>query len=136
MLTESNVFILFSYSQQYFHRYSVSVLTTLVRRYATPVRSVYVQKPILAVLSSFILFVDLLLFPRTYTYVVYSFFSEKLVIMSESLPTQFYERRKKSRRDVDVSEGGSSNPPPQRQSKRIVHRDYPRDHMHIEIEIE
>jgi hypothetical protein len=56
--------------------------------------------------------------------------------MSESLPTQFYERRKKSRRDVDVSEGGSSNPPPQRRSKRIVHCDYPRDHMHIEIEIE
>jgi hypothetical protein len=39
-------------------------------------------------------------------------------------------------RDVDIGKGGSSNPPPQRWSKRIVHRDYPRGRMHIETEIE
>jgi hypothetical protein len=55
---------------------------------------------------------------------------------SGSPPTQFYERRKKSRCDVDAREGGSSNPPPQRQSKRKVHRDFPRGRMHIDTEIE
>jgi hypothetical protein len=58
------------------------------------------------------------------------------MIMSGSPPTQFYERRKKSQRDVDAGEGGSSNPPPQRRCKRIVHHDFPRGCMHIEIEIE
>jgi hypothetical protein len=66
-----------------------------------------------------------------------SLFSEKAAIMSSgSPPTQFYERRKKSRCDVDAGEGGSRNPPPQRTSKRIVLRDLPRGHMHIDTEIE
>jgi hypothetical protein len=46
---------------------------------------------------------------------LYLFFSGKAVSMSsKSPPTQFYERRKKSRRDVDARERGSSNPHPQR----------------------
>jgi hypothetical protein len=66
-----------------------------------------------------------------------SLFSEKTVIMSSgSPPTQFYERRKKSRRDVDGGEGGSRNPSPQRISKRTVLRDFPRVRMHIDMEIE
>jgi hypothetical protein len=56
--------------------------------------------------------------------------------MSGSPPTQYYERRKKSRCDVDAGEGSLRNPPPQRQSKRTVHRDFPRGHMHIDTEIE
>jgi hypothetical protein len=55
---------------------------------------------------------------------------------SESPPTQFYERMKKSRCDVDAGEGGSRNPPPQRTSKRTVLSDFPRGRMHIDIEIE
>jgi hypothetical protein len=55
---------------------------------------------------------------------------------SESSPTQFYERRKKSRRDVDAGEGGSRNPSPQRTSKRTMVRDFPRGHMHIDTKIE
>jgi hypothetical protein len=55
---------------------------------------------------------------------------------SRSLPTQFYERRKKSRRDVNAGEGGSRNPPPQRTSKRTVLRDFPIGRMHIDTEIE
>jgi hypothetical protein len=66
-----------------------------------------------------------------------SLFSGKAMIMfSRSPPIQFYERRKKSRRDVDAGEGGSRNPPPQRTSKRIVLRDFPRGRMHIDMEIE
>jgi hypothetical protein len=56
--------------------------------------------------------------------------------MSGSPPTQFYERRKKSRRDVNAGEGSSRNPPPGTSTKRIVHRDYPRGRMHIGTEIE
>jgi hypothetical protein len=55
---------------------------------------------------------------------------------SRSPATQFYERRKKSRRDVDAGEGGLRNPPPQRTSKRIVLTDFPRGRMHIDMEIE
>jgi hypothetical protein len=66
-----------------------------------------------------------------------SLFSGKAVIMSfGSPPTQFYERRKKIRCDVNIGEGGSRNPPPQRTSKRTVLRDFPRDRMHIDTEIE
>jgi hypothetical protein len=66
-----------------------------------------------------------------------SLFLGKVAIMSSgSPPTQFYERMKKSRRDVDAGEGGSRNSPPQRASKRIVLRDFPRGHMHIDTEIE
>ena len=55
---------------------------------------------------------------------------------SGSPPTQFYERWKKSRCDVDAGEGGSRNLPPQRTSKRTVLRDFPRGRMHIDMEIE
>jgi hypothetical protein len=66
-----------------------------------------------------------------------SLFSGKAVIISSgSPPTQFYERRKKSRRDVDAGEGGSKNPPPRGTSKRTMHRDFPRGHMHIDTKIE
>jgi hypothetical protein len=66
-----------------------------------------------------------------------SIFSGNTVIMSSgSPPTQFYERRKKSRRDVDAGEGGSRNTPPQRTSKRTMLSDFPRGRMHIDIEIE
>jgi hypothetical protein len=68
---------------------------------------------------------------------VYFFFSGKVEIMSSgSPPTQFYERRKKSRRGVDAGEGGSSNPLLPRSTKRTTHRDHPRGHMHIDTEIE
>jgi hypothetical protein len=57
--------------------------------------------------------------------------------MSSGSPsTQSYERRKKSRRDVDAGEGGSRNPPPRGTSKRTVLRDFPRGRMHIDTEIE
>jgi hypothetical protein len=68
-----------------------------------------------------------------------SLFSGKEAIMSSGCPpTQFYERRKKSRCDVDAGEGGggSRNPPPQRTSKRTLLRDFPRGRMHIDTEIE
>jgi hypothetical protein len=69
-------------------------------------------------------------------HVLYISFSGKSAIMSsESSPTQFCERRKKSRRDVDAGEGGSRNPPPQRTSKRTVLRDFPRGRMHFDMEI-
>jgi hypothetical protein len=55
---------------------------------------------------------------------------------SEGLSPHQLERRKKSRCDVDAGEGGSGSHPPQRQSKRIVHRAYPRGHMCIDTEIE
>jgi hypothetical protein len=55
---------------------------------------------------------------------------------SRSLPAQFYERRKNSRPNVDTGEGGSSNPPPPRATKKTVHRDFPRGRMHIDTEIE
>jgi hypothetical protein len=66
-----------------------------------------------------------------------SLFSGKVAIMSYgSPPNQFYERRKKSRRDVNAGEGRSRNPPPQRISKRTMLRDLPRGRMHIDTEIE
>jgi hypothetical protein len=55
---------------------------------------------------------------------------------SGSPPTQFYERWKKSRCDVDAGEGRSRNPPPQRTFRRTVLRDFSRGHMHIDTEIE
>jgi hypothetical protein len=55
--------------------------------------------------------------------------------MSGSPPTQFYERRKKSRCDVDASEGSSRTPQPGTSTKRTMHRDYPRGRMHIDTEI-
>jgi hypothetical protein len=64
------------------------------------------------------------------------FSSGKSAIMFKSSPTHFYERRKKSRRDVDASEGSSMNPQLGTSTKRTVHRDYPRAYMHIDREIE
>jgi hypothetical protein len=55
---------------------------------------------------------------------------------SGSPPTQFYERWKKSRCDVDAGEGRSRNPPPQRTFRRTLLRDFSRGHMHIDTEIE
>jgi hypothetical protein len=64
-------------------------------------------------------------------------FSGKAAIMSFGSPsTQFFERRKKSRCDVDAGEGGSRNPLPQRTSKGTVLRDFLRGRMHIDTEIE
>jgi hypothetical protein len=56
--------------------------------------------------------------------------------MSRSPPTQFYERRKRSRRNVDAGEGSARNAPPGTSTKRTVCRDNPRGHMHFGIEIE
>jgi hypothetical protein len=86
--------------------------------------------------NSLIHFIHSFLFLSAYRCVVYPFFSGKVARMSfGSSPTQFYERRKKSQRDVGTSEAGSRNCPPRRQSKRIVHMDFPRGHMHIDTEI-
>jgi hypothetical protein len=96
-----------------------------------------VQKPILAILSSFILAFGLFFVPKDLCMYCISLFLGKAAIMSSESPsTQFYERRKKSRHDVDAGEEGSRNPPPQRTSKRTVLRDFPRDRMHIDTEIE
>jgi hypothetical protein len=54
---------------------------------------------------------------------------------SYGLSPHCIERRKKSRCDVDAGEEGSRNHPPQRQSKRTVHRDFPRGHIHIDTKI-
>jgi hypothetical protein len=83
-----------------------------------------VQKPILAILSSFLLICGLFFVPEDLCMYCTSLFLGKATIMSSrSPPTQFYESRKKSRRDVDAGEEGSRNPPPQRTSKRTVHID-------------
>jgi hypothetical protein len=68
-------------------------------------------------------------------YCICLFLGKSAIMSSESPPTQFYERRKKMRHDVDAGEGGSRNPPPQRTSKRTVLRDFPRGRMHIDTEI-
>jgi hypothetical protein len=39
-------------------------------------------------------------------------------------------------RRVEAGERGSRNPPPRGTSKRTVHRDFPRGHMHIDTEID
>jgi hypothetical protein len=62
--------------------------------------------------NSFFLVIDpFLLFLRTYACVVY-FFLGKSAGMFGAPPTQFYERRKDNRSDVDASEGSSGNPSP------------------------
>jgi hypothetical protein len=55
--------------------------------------------------------------------------------MSGSPPTQFYEKRKKSRRDVNAGEGSSRIHQPGTSTKRTMYRDYPRGCMHIDMEI-
>jgi hypothetical protein len=95
-----------------------------------------VHKPILAILSSFILLFGLFV-PEDSCLYYTSLFSGKAVIMSSGIPpTQSYERRKKSRYDVDAGEGGSRNPPPRGTSKGTVLRDFPRGRMHIDTDIE
>jgi hypothetical protein len=49
---------------------------------------------------------------------------------------QYYEKRKKSHRDVDGSEGSSRNPPLRRSTRAVAHRDLPRGSMDIDLEIE
>jgi hypothetical protein len=66
-----------------------------------------------------------------------SLFSGKIASMlSEGSSPHHLEGRKKSRCDVDVGEGGSRSRQPQRQYKRIMHRNFSRGDMHIDTEIE
>jgi hypothetical protein len=57
--------------------------------------------------------------------------------MSSRRPSiQYYEKRKKSHRDVDPGEGSSRNPPLRRSTRVAAYRDLPRDSMNIDLEIE
>jgi hypothetical protein len=61
----------------------------------------------------------------------------KAEIMSSGRPSiQYYEKRKKSHRDVDASEGSSRNPLLRRSIRAAAHRDLPRGSMDIDLEIE
>jgi hypothetical protein len=95
-----------------------------------------VQKAVPATHDSSIISFDLLFVPEDLCMCCILFSSGKTTVMSGGPPTQYYERRKKSRCDVNAGEGSSRNPPPQRQSKRTVHMDFPRGCMHIDTEIE
>jgi hypothetical protein len=65
------------------------------------------------------------------------FISGKAEIMSSGRPsTRYYERRKKSHRDVDASEGSSRDAPLRRSTRGAAHKDLPRGHMDIDMEIE
>jgi hypothetical protein len=94
------------------------------------------HNPIRVILSSSILVIGLFLFLRTYHILYISFLRKGSDHVLQKSTTQFYERRKKSQRDVDAGEGGSRNPPPQRTYKRTVLRDFPRGCMHIDTQIE
>jgi hypothetical protein len=66
-----------------------------------------------------------------------SLISRKAEIMSSGRPSiQYYERRKKSHRDVDAGEGSSRNPHLRRLTRAATHRDLPRGSMGIDLEIE
>jgi hypothetical protein len=54
---------------------------------------------------------------------------------SRRLSIQYYEKRKKSHRDVDAGEGSSRNPTLRRSIREASHRDLPRDSMDIDLEI-
>jgi hypothetical protein len=71
-------------------------------------------------------------------YVCYiSFISGKVEIKSSRRPsTKYYERRRKSHRDVDVGEVSSRDPPLQRSTRETTHNNLPRDCMDIDLEIE
>jgi hypothetical protein len=57
--------------------------------------------------------------------------------MSSGRPSiQYYEKRKKSHRDVEAGEGSSRNPPLRRSTRPAAHRDLPRGSMDIDLEIE
>jgi hypothetical protein len=95
-----------------------------------------VQKLNLAILSSFILVLGLFLFLRTYAWFVH-LSSQQVEIMFSGRPSiQYYEKRKKSHRDLDSSEGSSRNPPLRRSTRAGAHRDLPRGSMDIDMEIE
>jgi hypothetical protein len=66
-----------------------------------------------------------------------SFISGKAEIMSSGRPsTQYYERRKKSCRDVDVGKGSSRDPPLRIFTREEAHKNLPRGRMAIDAEIE
>jgi hypothetical protein len=66
-----------------------------------------------------------------------SLISGKAKIMSSRRPSiQYYEKRKKSRQDVDADEGSSKNPPLRRLTRAAAHRDLPRGSMDNNLEIE
>jgi hypothetical protein len=66
-----------------------------------------------------------------------SVISGKAEILSSERPSiQYYEKRKKSRQDVDAGEGSSRNPPLWRSTRAATHRDLPRGSMDIDLEIE
>jgi hypothetical protein len=66
-----------------------------------------------------------------------SLISGKEEIMSSGIPSiQYYEKRKKSHRDVDAGEGSSRNPPLRRSTRAAAHRDLPRGSIDIYLEIE
>jgi hypothetical protein len=66
-----------------------------------------------------------------------SLISGKAEIMSSERPSiQYYEKRKKSRRDVDAGEGSFRNPPLRRSTRAAAHRDLSRGSMDIDLEIE
>jgi hypothetical protein len=139
MLIEFNLLQCTSFicSQQSFQLCRVSVLTKPVRPVChTGQAGICVQKVIPTTQDSSIISFDLLFVPDGLCMCCILFSLGITTVMSGSPPTQYYERRKKSQHDVDAGEGSSRNPPPQRQSKRTVHRDFPRGRMHIDIEIE
>jgi hypothetical protein len=66
-----------------------------------------------------------------------SFISGKAENMSSRRPsTQYYERRKKSHRDVNVGEGSSKDVPLRKSTRVVADRNLPRGHMHIDTKIE
>jgi hypothetical protein len=58
------------------------------------------------------------------------------ILSSGRASIQYYERRRKSHRDVDVDEGSSRNPPLRRSTRAVAHRDLPRGIMDIDLKIE
>jgi hypothetical protein len=65
-----------------------------------------------------------------------SLISGKVESMSSERPSiQYYEKRKKSRRDVDAGEGSSRNPPLWRSTRAAAHRDLPRGSMDTDLKI-
>jgi hypothetical protein len=74
--------------------------------------------------------------PEDLCLVCTSLISGKAEIMSSERPSiQYYEKRKKSRRDVDAGDGSSRNPPLRRSTREAAHRDLSWGSMHIDLEI-
>jgi hypothetical protein len=75
--------------------------------------------------------------PEDLCLVCTSLISGKAEIISPERPSiQYYEKRKKSRRDVDAGEGSYRNPPLRRSTRVAAHRDLPMGSMDIDLEIE